>query len=170
MGWLSNRLPTVCSLAQPTAATKIAPSPVSVSRCKRNSGAGDSYTTAPGEPGSGAVYAGSNPAAGGLALASLLASPRDGADRLPGEVISKVARFNQGPHPLGRGGEAWRILHDLGAPPRSPTATAWRPRRARRQAGRGTNRPAGLTGPQAADGICGDLGRPGAPKSGSSLW
>ena len=22
-------------------------------------------------------------------------------------------RFNQGPHALGRGGEAWRILHDL---------------------------------------------------------
>jgi phytoene dehydrogenase-like protein len=30
-------------------------------------------------------------------------------------------RFNQGPHALGRGGEAWRIL-------RSPTAAAWRPR------------------------------------------
>ncbi len=25
-------------------------------------------------------------------------------------------RFNQGPHALGRGGEAWRILHDLGVP------------------------------------------------------
>jgi phytoene dehydrogenase-like protein len=27
-------------------------------------------------------------------------------------------RFNQGPHALGRGGEAWRILHDLGVPHR----------------------------------------------------
>jgi phytoene dehydrogenase-like protein len=25
-------------------------------------------------------------------------------------------RFNQGPHALGKGGEAWRILHDLGVP------------------------------------------------------
>ena len=70
-------------------------------------------------------------------------------------------RFNQGPHALGRGGEAWRILRQPGgAPPRSPTATARRPRRARRQAGRGANRPAGLTAPQAADGIRGELGGP----------
>jgi phytoene dehydrogenase-like protein len=27
-------------------------------------------------------------------------------------------RFNQGPHALGRGGEGWRILHDLGVPHR----------------------------------------------------
>ncbi len=27
-------------------------------------------------------------------------------------------RFNQGPHALGRGGEAWRILRDLGVPHR----------------------------------------------------
>ena len=27
-------------------------------------------------------------------------------------------RFNQGPHALGRGGEAWRILRELGVPHR----------------------------------------------------
>jgi hypothetical protein len=91
-------------------------SPVSVSRYKRNSGAGDSSTTAPGSPvrsrvrrfessrrhswgATQTIPAGApaqlrrrrfrrgprRVAAGGLARASLLAGPRDGADRLPGE-------------------------------------------------------------------------------------
>ena len=65
----------------------------------------------------------------GAGLAGLTAAPTAARARRPVVVVeARTAggrastdelsgyRFNQGPHALGRGGEAWRILHNLGVP------------------------------------------------------
>jgi phytoene dehydrogenase-like protein len=67
----------------------------------------------------------------GAGLAGLTAAATAARARRPVVVVEAHAaggrartdelsgyRFNQGPHALGRGGEAWRILHDLGVPHR----------------------------------------------------
>lgn len=65
----------------------------------------------------------------GAGLAGLTAAATAARERRPVVVVEAHTaggrartdelsgyRFNQGPHALGRGGEAWRILHNLGYP------------------------------------------------------
>ena len=79
-------------------------------------------------------------------------------------------RFNQGPHALCRGGEAWRVLRDLGVPHRGHRP----PLRGARvvRDGQLARPPGGTIGSLVARLLTtsGANGRAGARKTGSSRW